>query len=446
MTAPAASTASDAPVDTVSSPTLGALLRRGRIWALLAAMVAVGTVLLTVATGSPVPAADLDVDSAAPDGARAVAQVLREQGIDVVRADSLDEALRAVGPGSTLLLDDPGSALDEEQYARLAEDPAAVVLVEPSGAALDALLPGVAFAGAPREDGVLAASCALPAAERAEGIPAGGSTFRVLEGGAVGCFPSGDDAFALVADSPAGGPDVVAVGDADLLRNGTVAEEGRAALALGLLGGEDRLVWYRAGTADATSAAVDPADLAPGWVTPALLLLVGVFVASAVWRGRRFGPLAVEPLPVVVHASETARGRARLYAHGATRVRALDALRIGTLHRSAALLGLAPSSGVDEVVAAAAALLERDPRAVRRLLVDDEPADDAALVAASDELLRFESALRAARAPRTGTTAAGTPGPGASGPGAAGPGTARPAHDRLDHDQPDHERPEGPLR
>ena len=429
MTGPTGSrspVAGDAPVDTVTSPTLGALLRRGRIWLLLAAIVALGTVLLTVATGSPVPAADLDVDSAAPTGARAVAEVLRDQGIEVVRADGIDEALREIGPGSTLLVDDPASALDEEQYARLAEDAAAVVLVEPSGAALTALLPDAAFAGAPQDRGVLPAACTLPAAERAQAIPAGDSTFRVLGGGAVGCFPSGDDAFALVAGATAEGAPVVAVGDADLLRNGTIAQEGRAALALGLLGGEDRLVWYRAGSADAVSASVDPADLAPGWVTPTLLLLVGVFVASAVWRGRRFGPLAVEPLPVVVHASETARGRARLYAHGATRVRALDALRIGTLHRAAAMLGLAPSSGVDEVVEGAAALLERDPRALRRLLVDDQPADDAALVAASDELLRFEHALREARAPRTDHD---------------GPAQRGGAHDRTDH-----ERPEGPLR
>ena len=33
------------------------------------------------------------------------------------------------------------------------------------------------------------------------------------------------------------------IGDADLLRNGTIGQDGCAALALGLLGGEDRLVW-----------------------------------------------------------------------------------------------------------------------------------------------------------------------------------------------------------
>ncbi|MWV59556.1 DUF4350 domain-containing protein [Rathayibacter sp. VKM Ac-2754] len=386
----------------VTTPTLGALLRRGRLWALLLALVAVGTLLLTVATGAPTPGADLDLDSAAPGGARAVAQVLSEEGVDVVRADDLDSALDTVGDGTTLLIDDPNAVLDESQYAGLGAAAGAIVLVEPTGAALDALLPQVAFAGAPLDEGDLPARCPLPAAERAESIPSGGSTYRVLEGDAVGCFPTGDDAFALASATGPGGAPVTAVGDADLLRNGTIDEAGRAALALGLLGGEDRLVWYRVGLDDlAGGATPDPADLAPGWVTPALLLLVCVFVASAVWRGRRFGPLAVEPLPVVVHASETARGRARLYARGDTRVRALDALRIGTLHRVGAQLGLSPSAAVEEIVSVASELLGRDPVAVRRLLVDDLPGDDAALVSASDELLRFESAIRTALSPAT---------------------------------------------
>ncbi|PPF20365.1 hypothetical protein C5B92_01490 [Rathayibacter sp. AY1A4] len=388
--------------DTVSSPTLGGLLRRGRVWVLLLVIVAVGTLLLTVATGTRVAAPDLDVDSATPDGARALAQVLRDQGVEVVRADDLDSALAASSPDATLLVDDPDVALDEAQYRRLARASASLVLVTPGGAALDALLPDVRFAGSPAGDGPFRAECPLPAAERAGTLPAGGSTYRILDDGdAVGCFPSGDDGFLLVSTGFPQGAEVTAIGDADLLRNGTIGQDGRAALALGLLGGEDRLVWYRAGAADSASTTPAPADLAPGWVTPALLLLVAVFVASAVWRGRRLGPLAIEPLPVVVHASETARGRARLYARGALRPRALDALRIGTLRRTAALLGLAPATGVDEIVAVAAERLGRDQAALRRLLVDDLPGDDAALVAASDELLRFESALRAALSPTT---------------------------------------------
>ena len=49
--------------------------------------------------------------------------------------------------------------------------------------------------------------------------------------------------------------------------------------------------------------------------------------SAPLWRGRRFGPLAVEPLPVVVRASEATRGRARLYRRARAYGRATAALR-----------------------------------------------------------------------------------------------------------------------
>ena len=59
-------------------------------------------------------------------------------------------------------------------------------------------------------------------------------------------------------------------------------------------------------------------------------------------RGRRLGPLSVEPLPVVVRAIETTRSRGRLYRRagdrthaaailrGAARARAAERLRLGS--------------------------------------------------------------------------------------------------------------------
>jgi hypothetical protein len=125
-----------------------------------------------------------------------------------------------------------------------------------------------------------------------------------------------------------------------------------------------------------------------------LALLAGV--AAAVWRGRRLGPLVVEQLPVVVRSRETVEGRARLYARAGARLRAADALRIGTIGRLAPALGLSRLASVDDVVNAAAARTGRDRAALRALLIDTAPPSDAALVALSDELARLEAAVAAA--------------------------------------------------
>lgn len=87
----------------------------------------------------------------------------------------------------------------------------------------------------------------------------------MLNSAVVGGFPSDNDGFALVSGEGPGGASVTAVGDADLLRNSTIATDGRAALALGLLGGEDRLVWYSAHLGDSADASATTSALAPGW-------------------------------------------------------------------------------------------------------------------------------------------------------------------------------------
>jgi len=135
-------------------------------------------------------------------------------------------------------------------------------------------------------------------------------------------------------------------------------------------------------------------------VTPSLVLLVVAALAAAVWRGRRLGPLVVERLPVVVRADETREGRARLYERAGARGHALDQLRIGTLGRLGALTGLSTRAPVDDVVARVAPLVRADPRALRHVLVDAVPGDDAELVRLSDSLLDLEQAVReAVRAP-----------------------------------------------
>jgi hypothetical protein len=138
---------------------------------------------------------------------------------------------------------------------------------------------------------------------------------------------------------------------------------------------------------------------APTWVTLAIILAALVLVASGVWKGRRFGPLVVEPMPVTVRASETQEGRARLYQRASARTHALDALRIGAITRLAALCGLPRRSSLDEVIGAIATRTGRSAVSVRGLLLDDTPTSDLQLVQLSDELLELEDDVAAAVIP-----------------------------------------------
>src|SRR5690606_10490700 len=118
--------------------------------------------------------------------------------------------------------------------------------------------------------------------------------------------------------------------------------DGNAALALRLAGKRENVAWYLADWFDDTVLSGDPGEpptfeanpdfLPPGFGT-ALYALGLTALVAAFWRGRRFGPLAVEPLPVVVPAKEATRGRARLYRRARAYGRATAALRASTARR-----------------------------------------------------------------------------------------------------------------
>jgi hypothetical protein len=107
----------------------------------------------------------------------------------------------------------------------------------------------------------------------------------------------------------------------------------------------------------------------------------------------------VERLPVVVRSRETVEGRARLYQRSGARLRAADALRIGTIGRLAPALGLSRLATVDEIASAAASALGRPLAELRGLLLDEQPRSDADLVRLSDDLARLETAVTAAVRP-----------------------------------------------
>lgn len=305
-----------------------------------------------------------------------------------------------------MFFSDTNGYLSEEQLMAMAGLAPRTVVAGPDFLTLQTLAPEVGFGGVSGA-GELAAGCELPAAVRAGTLSPGGRTLTLLRPDApgraaaelAGCFPSGENAFSLI-ERAASGRTLTLVAHTSVFSNDAIAGWGNAALALNLLGQSDALIWYLPTLADvAETGPPSIGELTPGWVTPTLVLLVLATLAAAIWRGRRFGPLVAENLPVTVRAGETMEGRARLYARGNARLRAIDALRIGALQRLARQVGLSRTAGLDDIVLAVAAITGRPPGQVRAVLVEAVPASDGDLIALSDQLQDLERAATRATAP-----------------------------------------------
>ncbi|MHA6694048.1 DUF4350 domain-containing protein [Homoserinimonas sp. A520] len=381
---------------TVVTPTVQSSLKRTAFWSIAAVLaVLVAAVILTV-RGATVPdGVFLSATNPAPGGAMAVVEVLRDQGVSVEVVATQREASDALaGADATLLLHDAGGYLEPEHLHDLSTRAGHTVLVEPAFQQLREVTPEIGAAGA--VEGTLAADCDVPAVERAGSVLGDGSGYRVIGSvdtpefeHAESCLGSGDDVYSLL-QFEGDGRTVTVLGASTALSNEHVAELGNAALALGLLGENPTLVWYQPTLADVAGSTATIADLTPAWLSAVLALLFLVVIAAGVWKGRRMGPLVVEHLPVTVPSNETMDGRARLYQKASARLRALDALRVGTVSRLATTCGLPRTASVAEVAAVTASVTGRNLHEVRWLLLEAEPATDRDLIQLSDDLMMLE--------------------------------------------------------
>lgn len=368
-------------------------------WAGIAAGVLVaGLGVAAIAGIGTMPAQGLlDPEAAGPEGSRALVEVLRDRGVEVDVARDRTSALAALGEGGATLAIADTAPLDDDDLEDLASAAAGTVLLEPRTRDLRLLLGGAQSGGF--VDELTAPACDFPDAA-VSGSVRPGEVFTA-DGLDIACYPAGAG-FGLVGTGS--GPDrVIALDATSLLVNRHLAEDGHAALGLNLLDGTGRVVWYLPALGDGSlTAAPSLGELTPPWVTPAILLLLGSVVAAGIWRGRRFGPLVAENLPVTVRASETTEGRARLYAAAAEPVHALDQLRRDSLRRLARLLGLG-AADAGAIADAAAARLDTDRARVRGILLDDLPRNDRELVDAADRLRELEAAVHRTIRPERNT-------------------------------------------
>ncbi|MFF7183079.1 DUF4350 domain-containing protein [Streptomyces sp. NPDC008121] len=350
----------------------------------------------------------LDPRSADPNGSRAVAEILKAQGVTLRVATTLDEATTAADPDTTLLVTTPDLLTDRQQstlHAAMSTSGGRTVLLGAGPSSLPALAPGVTSAPstpvATREP-----ECSLPAAVRAGGVDLGGERY-VTGDHAETCYPA-DGLPTLVSVKNSGAGDTVLLGSPDILYNDRLDQQGNASLALQLLGSRPHLVWYLPSLTDASATEGDPdgpsddnaaegfLSLVPeGWLWGTLQLALAALLA-ALWRGRRLGPLVTERLPVAIRASEATEGRARLYRKANARDRAASVLRTATRTRIAPLLGVPPqhAHSPESLLPALSARLPGTTADPKDLLFGPAPADDSALIRLADHLDALEREVR----------------------------------------------------
>ncbi len=360
-------------------------LRRHRATLLVLAGLVVAVAVVAVANGRASSGGRLDPDNPDPGGAQAVARVLEREGVDVtvVRgADALDDT--DVDAGTTVVVTST-ELLGQSTIRRLRTHASAatLVVVEPGPGTTRAL--GVQ---APPDhvslDRARAADCADPTYD--------GLDVQVDEGLE---YPVDGSCFDGLLAEPRSG--LVLLGAGDALSNDQVLRAGNAAIALRLLGQDSQLVWYVPSLDDLVADdGVSLATLLPDWLRPALWLVLVSVIALMVWRSRRLGPLATEPLPVVVKAVETTRSRGRLYRKAGDRAHAASALRTAARERAATRLSLGTRADAAVVVRELARHTGRPVEDVERLLGPTAPAPstDHDLIVLADSLAELDREVR----------------------------------------------------
>lgn len=355
---------------------------RGARWVVLTLAVVIGVAALTTYLTAPRPGGRMELTSTSSDGARALATLLRERGVEIIEAPDIAAVERAARPDTLILVAQTRYAVGDDALERLARLPGDRLLVDPTARTLEKLAPRLDVDGA-LPFGTADPDCDLREATRAGRVQLGlSSAFQaVAEFPVTRCY---DGALVRYSD---GRRDVTVVGTSDFMVNSGLLKEGNAALAMNLAGTAPRLIWYAPQRSEGeTGGSATIFDLIPDqvvWIFWQLCLVVGLL---AVWKARRLGPLVAEDLPVVVRASETVEGRGRLYRSRRAADRAADALRTAALQRMLPRLGLAHNASPPAVIQTVAARCGLPPQSVAYTLFGPPPTSDGDLVNLAREL------------------------------------------------------------
>jgi hypothetical protein len=378
-----------------TTPTVRSRFRENRGLMVIVVVVLLGAVVMALAQSRRTAGA-FDPDGFDRGGSHAAAQLLRDQGVDVVRVTRAEDAATAVlaHQGDVTLVVMPTAQVSQRMATAVQGSPwSHLVLVAPDGTTLTALAPWASTAQVGGSSDEVPAGCSWPVASLVGPLPTNGFLYTSGRAGVQSCWTG------LVVDDSTGTSTTTVVGTAQAFTNDALATSGNAALSLDTLGRSHHLVWWLPSIADplqvSTGEPPTLEDLMPPWVPWALAQIALATLVVVWWRGRRLGRVVVEPLPVVVRATESVEGRARLYRRGRARGRAADTLRTASAARLRSRLALPPGTDLTTLAGAVAARTGRPPHDVMDLLAPGSaPPDDASLTRLADLLDRLENEVR----------------------------------------------------
>lgn len=378
----------------------GGFVRRNRV--ALGLTLAVITTLVLVSWANRDQAGSggfLDPENADPSGARAVAQVLEDQGVpvEIVRGRAALEAA-TLDEDTTVVMTNPehlGESTWSDLDTRVRRAGAVLVVAGLSLPVADGLGLGKSDLTPGPSERTVAADCS-PEVDLMAGLSLT-SEWDTPGVKGDGCFGDAITGRQLLVDRQEHrwvltNPHPVSNEDVDLGEN--------AAVVLRLFGQRDRVVWYVAKVDDTlVSDGVGLSRLLPPWLVPSLWLLAVATLALLLVRGRRLGPLVVEPIPVTIKALESTTALGRLYEQARDRVHAADLLVDGTARRLGLALGLAEYSPRADLARAVADRTGRGLAEVSALLPDrgriaESIRSDADLVALAQNLHQLEEEVR----------------------------------------------------
>ncbi|MCW2672206.1 MAG: hypothetical protein JWP14_795 [Frankiales bacterium] len=360
------------PAVTSTTVTPRSWLRRNRGLLLLGAGLVLALLLLVLTTGVG-RSGSLDPESYEPAGGRALATLLRDQGVTVQRTGDVPSTVSQLPPGATIFVSDP-TLLTALEISDLQGADAHLVLAGATPETVQLMGLDTAVVGSAgeqqREPG-----CGFAPSLAAGTVRTGGFQYGGEEPHGQRCY---DGTLLHLPDQ-----DVVLLGSGRALSNQRLGDDGDAELGLRLLGQGSTVRWLVPDpnrVVEGERKATSFGDLLPSWVHAAETWLLVLAVVVIAWRGRRLGRVVPEPLPVVVRAAETVEGRGRLYRAAGARDAAGEALRSGTRDRLGKRLGAGRHPTPEALVELVSRRSSRAAADVQALLYGPPPVDDDALV------------------------------------------------------------------